>query len=227
MVDRADRTGDLSASVSFTHRVTDAAAQLPAAVRLLKSAAHRPPGTRFAFRVNTMRTIHQSTETDIRSLPAADECDCRERRQFCSAVTKALSLAAVGAAFAGCGGSPSGPSSSTPPLATINATVTGTTIRLTIDASSPLSAVGSAALVQASAGPYLVVRISQESFNAMTAVCTHEGCTVNGYENQTFVCPCHGSRYNTNGGVVQGPAPRALRQFSNRLDGDVLTITIA
>ena len=60
----------------------------------------------------------------------------------------------------------------------------------------------------------------------MTAICTHEGCTVSGYENQTFVCPCHGSRYNTNGSVVQGPAPLALRQFSNRLDGDILTIVI-
>ena len=92
-------------------------------------------------------------------------------------------------------------------MPTINASVTGSTIRLTIDVSSPLTAVGSAALVQAAASRYLVVRISQESFNAMTAVCTHEGCTVSNYENQTFVCPCHGSRYNTNGSVVGGPAP--------------------
>jgi cytochrome b6-f complex iron-sulfur subunit len=156
-----------------------------------------------------------------------DQCECHERREFCSAVSKALSLAAVGAAFGGCGGSPAGPSSSAPPLSTINAAVTGNTIRLTIDASSPLAGVGSAAQVQAMAATYLVVRISQESFNAMTAICTHEGCTVNGYESQTFVCPCHGSRYNTNGGVVRGPASSPLRQFATRLDGDVLTITVA
>ena len=111
-------------------------------------------------------------------------------------------------------------------MSTINASVTGSTIRLTIDSSSPVAAVGSAALVQASDGSYLVARISQESFNVISAICTHFGCTVSGYENQTFVCPCHGSRYNTNGSVVQGPASAALRQFSNRLDGDVLTIVI-
>jgi cytochrome b6-f complex iron-sulfur subunit len=160
------------------------------------------------------------------SAAAPDRCECQERREFCSAVSRVLSLAAVGAAFGACGGNPGGPRSAAPPLSTINATATGSGIRLIIDASSPLAAPGGAALVQASGANYLVVRISQESFNAMTAICTHQGCTVNGYENQTFVCPCHGSRYNTNGGVVQGPAASALRQFPTRLDGDVLTITI-
>ena len=45
-----------------------------------------------------------------------------------------------------------------------------------------------------------------------------------GFENQNYVCPCHGSRYNLNGGVVQGPAPAALRQFASDVANDVLTI---
>jgi cytochrome b6-f complex iron-sulfur subunit len=172
-----------------------------------------------------MQTTDRSNQPDARQMSPHDRCEGRDRRDFCSTVSRALSLAAVGAAFSVCGGNPAGPSSSAPALPTINATAAGGAVRLTID-SSPLAAVGGAALVQASAARYLVVRISQESFNAMTAVCTHEGCTVSGYEDQTFVCPCHGSRYNTNGGVVRGPAPAALRQFSTRLEGDVLTIVV-
>ncbi len=44
-----------------------------------------------------------------------------------------------------------------------------------------------------------------------SATCTHLGCTVewNGDE-KTFDCPCHGSRYNNDFSVKQGPAKRPL-----------------
>ena len=44
------------------------------------------------------------------------------------------------------------------------------------------------------------------TFTAIDAVCTHEGCTVNGANGATYVCPCHGSRYDRSGQVVAGPA---------------------
>ena len=41
--------------------------------------------------------------------------------------------------------------------------------------------------------------------------CTHLGCTVNwNAEQNRFVCPCHGSQYDPQGRVVQGPAKRSL-----------------
>jgi cytochrome b6-f complex iron-sulfur subunit len=42
-------------------------------------------------------------------------------------------------------------------------------------------------------------------------VCTHLGCTVvwKAEQNQ-FVCPCHGSKYDSQGKVVHGPAQRDL-----------------
>jgi glycine/D-amino acid oxidase-like deaminating enzyme/nitrite reductase/ring-hydroxylating ferredoxin subunit len=47
--------------------------------------------------------------------------------------------------------------------------------------------------------------------HAVSAVCTHLGCIVewNGGE-RTWDCPCHGSRFDPEGKVLQGPAKQAL-----------------
>ena len=44
---------------------------------------------------------------------------------------------------------------------------------------------------------------------AISAVCTHLGCVVN-KEETGFTCPCHGSRYDLNGNVLKGAAPKNL-----------------
>jgi len=44
---------------------------------------------------------------------------------------------------------------------------------------------------------------------ALSAVCTHLGCTV-GETEKTFECPCHGSRFNLKGAALQGPAENPL-----------------
>lgn len=52
-------------------------------------------------------------------------------------------------------------------------------------------------------------RVSDEEVSAISLVCTHLGCTVNRVETG-FLCPCHGSQYDTDGIVVGGPAPKTL-----------------
>ena len=48
-----------------------------------------------------------------------------------------------------------------------------------------------------------------EGVHAVSLICTHLGCVVKpGPEG--FECPCHGSRFKSDGEVVAGPAPRAL-----------------
>jgi cytochrome b6-f complex iron-sulfur subunit len=124
-----------------------------------------------------------------------------------------------------CGGNSTSPSNATN-LPTINGAAASGTLSLTIDVASPLAAVGSAALVNSSAANVLVSRTAQDTFTAVTAVCTHEACTINGVSGSIYVCPCHGSQFSATGGVVKGPAAQPLRQFTTRFSGNVLTITL-
>ena len=151
-------------------------------------------------------------------------CTGQSRRTF---VMQASSLAifggTLGAIVQGCGGVTS--PSDVPALQTVNGTRVAGGVTIAIDASSPLSAVGSAALVRTSIGDFLVGHTGQDSFIALTAVCTHETCTITGFGNQNYVCPCHGSTFDLNGRVLGGPAPAALRQYSTQFSGGTLTIT--
>jgi cytochrome b6-f complex iron-sulfur subunit len=145
------------------------------------------------------------------------------RRSFCGhAVTLAL-FSGAGMLLEGCSGSPTGPSSA-PSLPTVNGTRTASGVVVTIDASSPLASVGSAALVQTSVGDLLVAHTGQDAYSAMTATCTHQTCTITGFQNQNFVCPCHGSTFDLNGRVLMGPAPTSLRQYATQFSNGVLTI---
>src|SRR3984893_11716051 len=148
------------------------------------------------------------------------------RREFCA---HAVSIVALASLAESCGSSPtsSGGGSNFPALPMLNGTSANNAVTLTIDASSPLATVGNAALVQASAGNFLVARTAQDAFTALTAVCTHQGCTITTYQSQTYGCPCHGSQFSTTGAVKNGPAASALRQFSTQFANNVLTISLS
>ena len=46
---------------------------------------------------------------------------------------------------------------------------------------------------------------------ALSAVCTHLGCITRFLSDESVIaCPCHGSRFDLEGNVVHGPAPRPL-----------------
>lgn len=56
-----------------------------------------------------------------------------------------------------------------------------------------------------------VYRDESGALSARSAVCTHLGCIVDwNSAERTWDCPCHGSRFATDGSVINGPATRAL-----------------
>jgi cytochrome b6-f complex iron-sulfur subunit len=105
------------------------------------------------------------------------------------------------------------------------ATVAGRTVSVAVDPAGALGATGGVAAVETSLGPFLLARTGPAAFNVMTAVCTHEACTVSGYNGALFVCPCHNSKYTTEGTVANGPASQPLRRYTATLTGTTLTFT--
>ena len=75
-----------------------------------------------------------------------------------------------------------------------------------------------------------------KKFRAVSAVCTHLGCTVRPeaieeadpsdperrrqLQTYAFACPCHGSRYRADGTPVSGPAPGPLAAYRLSLAPD-------
>jgi cytochrome b6-f complex iron-sulfur subunit len=54
---------------------------------------------------------------------------------------------------------------------------------------------------------------------AMSAVCTHLGCITRYVADESAIaCPCHGSRFDVEGNVTHGPAPRPLPWLEVKLD---------
>lgn len=81
--------------------------------------------------------------------------------------------------------------------------------------------VGGALSARSSAGdPIVIAQPSEGEVVAFSAICTHQGCTVQP-SGAELVCPCHGSVFESaTGRNVSGPAPRPLEPFPVRLDGD-------
>jgi Rieske Fe-S protein len=78
-----------------------------------------------------------------------------------------------------------------------------------VDAVEP----GEGAVVRVGGERLAVYRDEAGHPHALSARCTHLGCLVafNAAEC-AWECPCHGSRFDTDGKVVQGPAVRPLEQ---------------
>ncbi len=75
------------------------------------------------------------------------------------------------------------------------------------------------------AGDAIVCR-TERGVRALSARCTHLGCTITQQVDGLLVCPCHGSRFHPDGTVARGPASRALDVLPHRLDRAAGTIVI-
>lgn len=163
------------------------------------------------------------------------------RKQFLKAAGSTALFATLGIAFNGCGSTTDAGDDGgriTPPAGNGNGnggssgiTITNNGNTITIDLSegslSNLRQQGSWLLI--GDADTLVVNVSGDVIRAFTAVCPHASCTDSWqFSNGLFECAqsgCgHGSRFDTNGEVVNGPASRDLDEFNVSRDDDIVTI---
>ncbi|GAB4402887.1 MAG: hypothetical protein OHK0053_27240 [Microscillaceae bacterium] len=90
-----------------------------------------------------------------------------------------------------------------------------------------LTTVGGFASVDISLlGSFIVFR-TETGYFALSRICTHAGCDVGWQSAQNqFVCPCHGSRYNAQGQVIQGPAPDPLGGLATEYEADLEAVLV-
>lgn len=84
--------------------------------------------------------------------------------------------------------------------------------------------VGQAISANAAGKPVIVSRPTQNSVACFSAICTHQGCTVQA-QGDKAVCPCHGSVYDAlTGRVIQTPAPAPLAKVAVQIkNGEIVT----
>ncbi len=76
---------------------------------------------------------------------------------------------------------------------------------------------GALSAKDAQGNPILLVQATAGQVTALSAVCTHQGCTVLPGDGE-LDCPCHNSRFDLTGKVIGGPAPEPLKAVGVRVE---------
>jgi Rieske Fe-S protein len=72
----------------------------------------------------------------------------------------------------------------------------------------------------------VVTQPTAGDFKAFSAVCPHQGCTVDKVDAGTITCPCHGSTFDiATGAVTKGPATSGLEAKGVTVGADGITVT--
>jgi Rieske Fe-S protein len=79
--------------------------------------------------------------------------------------------------------------------------------------------IGEGAVTHHNGTQVAVARDRDGQVHAVSAICTHLGCVV-GFNDgdQTWDCPCHGSRFALDGSVLDGPATDPLEHVDHAED---------
>lgn len=74
---------------------------------------------------------------------------------------------------------------------------------------------GSALMFKFGPSPSMLIHHLDDSWVALTAVCTHLGCTVAfDPSRQRIACACHGGQYDAHTGEnISGPPPKPLKKY--------------
>ncbi|GAC1652397.1 MAG: menaquinol-cytochrome c reductase iron-sulfur subunit [Acidobacteriaceae bacterium] len=76
-----------------------------------------------------------------------------------------------------------------------------------------------------SAQSVYVSRAQDGSFQVLSAICTHLGCSVSWQATQNnFVCPCHGGVFSNKGERISGPPPRPMDSLRTQVKDGKLQV---
>jgi cytochrome b6-f complex iron-sulfur subunit len=142
--------------------------------------------------------------------PFAEEVPPLSRRKFVKA-----GMAVAGAAYAAALGYPlyrylASPAERAAALAAVK--------EVALDGADKLPR--EAALMFKFAGrPAMLLHHADDTWTALTAVCTHLGCTVQfDKERKAIYCACHGGVYDAKTGAnISGPPPKPLAQYKAQI----------
>lgn len=82
-------------------------------------------------------------------------------------------------------------------------------------------------LVQSAFGfPICIYRISDKKYVAALLKCTHRGCELN-VGGGIYSCPCHGSEFDIQGKVLEGPADQNLQLFNTFIKNENIHIYLS
>lgn len=70
----------------------------------------------------------------------------------------------------------------------------------------------------------VVTQPTKGDYKAFSATCTHQGCTVRDVAGGTINCPCHGSKFNLDGTVANGPAEKPLPSKRIKMQGNTIRL---
>jgi len=74
--------------------------------------------------------------------------------------------------------------------------------------------------------PGLLIMNSDGTYRALSATCTHLGCTVQYRSDLRQIwCACHNGIYDLDGRNISGPPPRPLAVFDVHLRGDEIVVS--
>jgi Rieske Fe-S protein len=70
----------------------------------------------------------------------------------------------------------------------------------------------------------VVTQPAPGDFKGFSSTCTHAGCTLRDVAGGTINCPCHGSKFNLDGTVANGPATKPLQSKSVSVQGESVVL---
>lgn len=148
--------------------------------------------------------------------------NCLNRRAF---LAKSAAAAAAAALATGCGNGVFGP-----PLPAHSAGgVPSGKVTITVSQFPGLATAGQLVQVDLERA---VKRTGGNAFLALSLICTHQGCDAGVTTTNIVECPCHGSRFTSDGTVINGPdnsAPSTiapLTQLPTAFDAQTNQLTI-